>query len=338
MSEKGKKIAQILGRVGATWTPPAESTLASVRPRLLDLGLFLCLRRALSEAQSLETIQALSEAYPDWNELRVSQPQDFERLIDTRDPDPRRKACREVREYLLEIFQKNHGYDLEFLRGDPGDAGRFVAQLPFLGSSAAHWLLWHASGGKIPVSPSTVRCLGRLGLVKRTSSMAKAAESLENHVAPDTRAGFGIQLGYVIDRWCDAKRPICWECVLVETCPHGRKVQREWKAQQRRLEVQKKRDLERERKEVEKARKEDERARKRAEVEAKRRAAASSRTLLRKQREVEKRRRDEERRRQAEKRAAKIEADRARREAEQKKKAAKKAAPKKNSGRKTSRK
>jgi endonuclease III len=334
VTEKGKKIAQLLGRVGASWTPPSESALATVGEDLLHLGLYLCLRRVLTEAQTLRTIAALREAYPDWNELRVSQAQEYEHLIDSKDASVRVRAAREVREFLYEIFQKNHGYDLSFLRADPGEAGRFVSQLPFLGSSAAHWLLWHASGGRLPVSPSIVRCLDRLGIAKRTSSMAKALEQLEGHVQPEMRAEFAVQLGHVVDRWCDPKRPICWECVLVESCPYGRKVQREWKAQQRRLEIQRKRDLERERKEAEKARREEERQRKRAEGESRRRAAASSRALLKKQREEQKRRAVEEKRREAEKRAAKLAAERARREAERKKAARKPAPRKAASGRK----
>ncbi len=321
MSEKAKKIADLLDRIGAgDWTPPSDAAARESGFNLLQLGLFSCLTRVLSETQAEKTVRSLVSAYPDWNELRVSQIQEFEQLVDTKNGQQRARAAQEIKEYLQEVFQKSHGFDLEFLRADINEAGRFVSQLPFLGSNASHWLLWHASDGQVPVSPSIVRILDRLGLIKRTSSMQKAQELLDKHVPSEMRAEFAVRFGQVIDRWCRPKDPICWECVLVEVCPHGRKVQREWKVQQRRLLQQRKRDEERERKEAEKRRKDEERARKRAEAEQKRRAAESTRAAKRRARENERRRRDDERRRAAEKHAAeKTALEQAQREARQKK-------------------
>ncbi len=327
MSEKAKKIADLLDRIGpGDWKPPSDAIARESGFNLLQLGLFSTLTRVLSDTQAEKTVRNLAGAYPDWNELRVSQIQEFEQLVDSKNGEQRSRAANAVREYLQEVFQKNHGFDLEFLRADLNEAGRFVAQLPFLGSNASHWLLWHATAGQVPVSPSIVRILDRLGLIKRTSSMQKAQELLENHVPSEIRAEFAARFGQVIDRWCRAKDPICWECVLVEVCPHGRKVQREWKVQQRRLLQQRKRDEERERKEAEKRRKDEERARKRAEAEQKRRAAESARAVKRRARENERRRREDERRRQAEKRAVeKAALEQAQRDTRQKKAEQKKA-------------
>lgn len=292
MSEKAKRIAEIQALIPKRWTPPKlEATQSDLT--LLEVGLLCVLTRDLSGSAAEKTLTSLRTAYPDWNELRVSQVQEYQGLVKSRSADLQRKVAHEVKEYLQEVFQKNHGFDLEFLREDPAEAGKFVLQLPHLGASAGHFLLWLASGGQVPASAGTIRVLDRLGLMKRTSSVRKAAEALDQVVPPEGRQQFGVDFGLVIENWCDAKKPICWECVLVEECRYGKKVFKDWKTQQKRLEVQRKREEER-------RRKEEERARKRAEAEAKKRAREEARQA----REEERRKKREAKKREAEKLAA----------------------------------
>ena len=145
---------------------------------LLEAGLVCILARHLSGAQVEKTAKALRQAYPDWNELRVSQIQEFQDLVRTKNGELRADVARDVKAYLQEVFQENHGYDLEFLREDPTEAAQFVRHLSHLGASAAHYLLWLASDGAVSVSSGIVRVLDRLGLVRRTSSLRKAQETL----------------------------------------------------------------------------------------------------------------------------------------------------------------
>src|SRR5262245_43966758 len=233
---------------------------------LLEQGLLCVLTRHLPEAQAERTIGVLRSSYPDWNELRVAQVQEFRELIPAKDLQAKTRVAAAVRDYLQEIFQKNHGFDLEFLRQDPLESGKFVLSLDYLGASAGHFLLWRAANGGVPLTSGVVRVLDRIGLVKRPASLKKALPTFEALVAPERRMEFGLKIGKVIEDWCDAKKPICWECALVEPCHHGKKVLREWRAQQKRLEVQRKREEERRAKEAEKERR-------RAEAEAKKRAA-----------------------------------------------------------------
>jgi heat shock protein HslJ len=75
------------------------------------------------------------------------------------EPEARRRA----HEWLQEVYQKTHGFDLEFLKDDAAAASKLVTQMPFLGLSGASFLLWLASGKQLPVHQALVRVLDRLG-------------------------------------------------------------------------------------------------------------------------------------------------------------------------------
>lgn len=275
MSDKSTRLAELLAKVPAPSLP-----LPSGEGRtLLEVGFLAVLQRRLSESAAEKTLAALAAAYPDWNELRVSQAQEFQHLIQTKSAELGVLVARDVREYLQEIYQKIHGFNLDGIKGDLAEAARFASSLPFLGASVGHYLLHLACPGELPVSPAIVRVLDRLGLAKRTTSIKKAQAGIESFVPEGMRADFATRLGLVVEKWCDAKKPLCWQCPLVASCPFGKKVERDWKQSQKRLEIQRVRDEERQRKEAEKERK-------RAAAEEKRRLVAKAKADARKVREV----------------------------------------------------
>jgi endonuclease III len=266
VSDKALRLKKILETVPVSFEPPRAPPGTS----LLELGMLCVLQRHVDDERAKKSLAALREGFADWNELRVSQVQEFQRLVPAKDERTRLLAARAVRDYLQEIYQKNHGFDLEPLRQDLIEAGKFVMGLPYLGATASHFLLWSAAGDSVPVSPGVVRTLDRLGIVKRQASIKKSIAAIEKLVPAESRLDFGARVGRVIESWCDAKKPICWECVLVEVCPFGKKTLREWKAQQKRLEVQRKRDEERRAKEAAKEKR-------RLAAEARKRAAEDAR-------------------------------------------------------------
>lgn len=276
LSDKSQRLAELLAKVPAPHTP-----LPSVEGKsLLEIGFLCVLYRRLSESAAEKTLQALRSTFPDWNELRVSQGQEFQHLVQTKSAELAMQVTREVREYLQEIYQKIHGFNLDVIKGDVAEAARFASHLPFLGASAGHYLLLLANPGELPISPAVVRTLDRLGIFKRTSSIKKAQAGIEGSVPESMRRDFAIRLGFVVEKWCDAKKPLCWECPLVGGCPHGKKVERDWKQSQRRLELQRAREDERQVKEAEKERR-------RAAAEEKRRLIAKAKDEAKRQREAE---------------------------------------------------
>lgn len=276
MSDKSQRLADLLAKVPASSVPLPNSDGRT----LLEVGLLCVMNRRLGESASEKTLQAIAAQYPDWNELRVSQVQEFQHLVQTKSPELAVAVARDVREYLQEIYQKIHGFNLDALKGDMAEAARFASHLPFLGASVGHYLLHLALPDETPISPAVVRTLDRLGLAKRTTSIKKAQASVDSLVPAASRKDFAVRMGRVIESWCDAKRPLCWECPLAPNCPFGKKVEREHKQAQRRLEVQRARDEER-------ARKDAEKERKRAIAEDKRRMVAKAKDDARKARDSE---------------------------------------------------
>jgi len=333
LSDQTKKIKALVDLVPLSWEPPPTPAGLS----LLELGLLCVLSRQLTPPQAEKTLKALAAAYRDWNELRVSQVQEFRELLKTRSPAAQVALAHDVKEYLQEVFQKNHGFDLEPLREDPTEASKFFTGLVTLGPGPDHYLLLQALGGGVPISTGIVRVLDRTGVMKRTSSLRKAQANLEGALPETLRLTFGLKLGHVAGSWCDSKKPLCWDCALVQACPHGKKVEKDWKVQQKRLDQQRKRDEER-------RRKEEERAEKRRKVEEKKRLAIEAKEAQKREREEQRRQREDERRqRVVALERARVEAKKKReaelkvaaKQAAAKKAAAKKAAAKKAASKKS---
>ena len=235
MSKKSDAAFKLLEKIQLRHPVPEEIQGYS----LMHQGLYAILRRQLEPAASIKVIDLLKEAYADWNELRVAQAQEIAAHLKPAQLGARAiPVARDVREYLQEVFQRSHGLDLEFLRDDPVSSARFVSILPFIGTATASYLLWIASEKELPVTPTLVRVLDRIGLVTRQGGSMKKARALSEPLVPEGgELSFVVKFGEVASLWCDARKPACHACVLVDDCKYGKKAYKEWKIQQERLEV-----------------------------------------------------------------------------------------------------
>jgi endonuclease III len=333
LSKKAEQAAQLFAKIPRTRPVPEGPEDGT----LLELGMLCVLLRHAPEDKARAALAQLKKAYPDWNELRVSQVQEIVRNMRPRpkkvgrEPDELARAAIDVRTFLQEVFQKTHGLDLESLREDAGAAAKTLTQLTFLGVAGGSYLLWVASGKELPVHSAIVRVLDRIGLMPRTGSTRKAREQIATIVPKGRELTFVAAFGEVADRWCDARKPVCWECVLVDDCTYGKKAFREWKALQARLEAQRKRDearrQEQERKDRVRREREEGRERKRREAEEKKRERERQRIerfeARKREQEERKTRQLEEQRRRKEEAARKLAAQK---KAAEKKKAAQKKA------------
>jgi endonuclease III len=289
VSKKSDLISKILGKEDLLEGLPATG----LEGNLLELGLQAVLLRELSPKLAAGAVSALRDAFEDYNEARVAQVQELAEVI-----APRGKgmahlakftpAARLTKSYLQEVFQKTHGLELEFLNEDPVAGVRLLLQLPLVGTSVSSYLLFVAEEGEFPVTSGVVRVLDRVGVMTRSSSVRKVRESLKDLVGEDDRLPLAFILGQIVDRWCESRRPSCWECVMLDECPMGKKVHKEWKVLQERLQKQRRKEevrrLQREKKDAERRKREAERERKRLELEEKKR----ERQLEREQRAAEK--------------------------------------------------
>ena len=342
MTAKAEEVSKLLRKVRLGWPIPTPVENAS----LLEEGLYAILLRHVDAKKARAATERLKAEYEDWNELRISQAQEIAACM--RIGSRGAGAARDVRTYLQEVFQQVHGIDLEFLRDDAQASARFVTQLSFLGLGAGHYLLWLAGGRELPITAGMVRVLDRLGVISRTASVKKARAAIAPLIpakknGTDTDLDFVIRLGEIAHNWCDARKPICQECPLVDDCTHGKKVFRDWTVQQERLQAQRKREEARQaelrKKEKERQRRDHERALKKAEVDARKRRreeerrariAAKKREQEEKKKAREKARLGVQKKREAEKKRREREVARKKAAAERKKEAeARKAAAQK---------
>jgi len=318
VSKKSEIAARLQQKVHPRWPLPQPMKDAS----LLEQGMLAVLVRHMSQEKGESAINALKGSFPDWNEMRVAQIQEIGGFMLKKGRRASRHAiqnvlpaARDARDYLQEVFQRVHGLDLEILREDPAAGGKMLQQLPKLGLAAGSQLMWIASGGQLPVHGGLVRVLDRLGLVSRSGSVKKSSEAIAPLVESGRELEFVVRFSEVADRWCDARRPTCQECVLVEDCPFGRKVAHDWRVQQTRLAANRARD---EARRIMVEKKESAR-RARDEARAAKKTEADTRRLERERKRLErieaKRRDDEDRKKR------KLAADK-KRQAEEKAKAA----------------
>ena len=329
MSKKSDRIQQLVGKVELPGPVPS----ADLEGSLLERGLYALLLRELPEARAKGGVLALRAEFEDYNEARVSQAQELARIIAPKGKGLARlskymPAARRIKEYLQAIFQEIHGLDLEELASDPVGLGRQLASIEVLGSTLTSYLLYLAEGGELPVLAGNVRVLDRMGLMARTTSVRKAREVLDPQIPEKERLRTAIALGLVADRWCDARKPLCWECPLLDECPNGKKVFKEWKVQQERLEKQRQKE---EARAAAQAKKEEARRKREEEREAKAQAAADRKRERERERLKKAKAREEEgrKRRQAAEKKREAAAKKKAAEAKKKEAAKKKAAAKK---------
>jgi len=339
VSKKSEHVAKLLARIEPRWPLPTPLEGAS----LLEQGLYAVLLWRLEPKAAERGLENMRKAYADWNEVRVAQAQEISAALKVGQAGV--AVAGDVRAFLQEVFQRSHGLDLEFLRDDAEATKRFLSILPFMGMGLAHYLLWVAEDGALPVSTALARVLDRVGLMNRISNPKKARAALAPVVPKGRELEFAVKIGEVATRWCDAKKPLCHECPIVDDCKYGKKAYREWRVQQERMEVQRQREEARmaalRKKEEARRAREEARARKQAEadarkrareterkakVEARKKAAEDKRRAAVRAREEAKRKREEERLRKK----AELEAARKARQAE----AARKAAERKAAARK----
>lgn len=275
MSKKTEIVQKLLKKIAPRAPLPKPRKDAT----LLEHGMLVVLLRHMNQDKAEGVLEKLKVAYPDWNEMRVAQSQEISAQIANGTRKASREECapwiqpsRDAREWLQEVYQKTHGFDLEFMKDDQPAAAKLVTQMPFLGLSGGSFLLWLASGKQLPVHSALVRVLDRLGLISRTASPKKARDVIEPLVPEGEDLSFTTVFGEVADRWCLPTKPICQECPLVDECPFGKKAFQDWKVSQARLEVQRQKEAARraiiEKKEAAKRAKEEARLQKKADIEA----------------------------------------------------------------------
>ncbi len=173
----------------------------------------------------LEAVKRLVEAFPDWNEFRISDPLEFVEILEDLKLDNLYNRCERVLEFINDVYQDQNGVDLEFLReSDSEDRLTILDRYVSLGPALAHFLALGIQGFEgVLFHYSWARVVQRLGIVPRSGSpkvlLASFAKVFKGKDTVTAQVNL-IDLGEEI---CLSKNQSCRSCYLVLHCK-GRKV------------------------------------------------------------------------------------------------------------------
>lgn len=293
-SSKKPTLPEVLDVLEKIYGQPA-STGVDEDP-LIDHLLVAVLSPHCGESKSRQAVRAASEAFLDFNDLRVSPLAQIEAVLEPFvAAEQRRQAAYDLRMALQDVYDSTHGLDLEPLRDRTPEAQRkFCKHLPNIHGGAAALVFQIALGdGTLAMGPSEEHLLTRLGMLPRAANRARQRAALERQIKAPERRRFTWLTGagaHLYEKDFDPKHPFCdllvrakaKELVVREQERKREEVRlkaEEKKRQQEEERARKAAERERQRKAREdvKRQREQERARKKAEALEKKRAKEQAR-------------------------------------------------------------
>ncbi|GEM_PF-3046418 len=173
----------------------------------------------------LEAVKRLVEAFPDWNEFRISDPLEFVEILEDLEIDNLYNRCERVLEFINDVYQDQNGVDLEFLRqSDTEDRLTILDRYVSLGPALAHFLALGIQGFEgVLFHYSWARVVQRLGLVPRSGSPKVLLSSFAKVFKGKDLVTAQVNLIDLGEEICLSKNQSCRSCYLVLHCK-GRKV------------------------------------------------------------------------------------------------------------------
>jgi len=163
----------------------------------------------------------LMKRFPTLSALAAARPSELEEAI--RVGGLAKAKAKAILGALTRIREERGGYSLDFLRGMPlPEARAYLTSFSGVGVKTANILLLFSFGKPaFPVDTHVLRVTKRLGLVPGTSTLAKAALSLEPHVGTGDHGPLHLNLIRLGREVCRPRNPLCAECPLLPVCPEG---------------------------------------------------------------------------------------------------------------------
>jgi hypothetical protein len=297
---------------------------------LLDHLLVGVLSQHTSATKAKEALRAISAAYLDLNELRVSGRGEIEKALEEFVAAEKLQAASwDLRMALQDVYDATHGLDLEPLRGrEPEDLKHFATRLPNTAGGPAALVFQLAVGEKhLALGPLESRLLDRLGMLPRAATPQRVRQAVERLIKPAERLRFAWVTGAtarLFERDFDPAHPFCKllvecrarELVEREKAAKAEEVRR--KAEEKRLAIEEAKRLKLEA--IERKKREAEERKKALEAEKKRKKDEAIKAAQQKKL-AEQARRLEEKRKQEEARKAAVAAEKAKKQAALKAKA-----------------
>lgn len=172
-----------------------------------------------SDVNSHRAFGRLQESFASWEELAEAP---LEKIRTAIEPGGLAQIkARRIKEILQKIEQERGTLELDFLQDlSLPEAKAWLRKLPGVGPKTAACVLLFALGKPaLPVDTHISRVARRLGLIPPKVSVEKAHDLLESLLIPEDIYPFHIYLIEHGRRICQARRPMCPQCILAQICP-----------------------------------------------------------------------------------------------------------------------
>lgn len=192
------------------------------RPVLEQL-IYGVLREGATRAQADKAFKKLTDAFFDWNEIRVSQPPEVqEKLGDL--PDAAAKAQRLI-SVLQEVFETTYSFKLDEIdKKGLKNAAKQLSRMKDASDFAVAWVVQRSLGGHaIPLDAPTIRVLKRLGIfLEADDDNLESLRATLEHLIPKARGPmFSDVVSQLAKELCWENNPNCSSCPLKSDCPTG---------------------------------------------------------------------------------------------------------------------
>ncbi len=190
---------------------------------VLEQFLYGIIREGTTRALADQAFQALQTRFFDWNEVRVSAPEELAEILEGLVPEPLQRAQRII-DFLQEVFETTFAFDLEGIQKKGlKQAAKQLARYQAANDYTVAWVTQQSLGGHaIPLDAVTLRVLKRLQLIEDGLADLEAIRVSLEHQVPKAKGTLFVDLiSSLGQEFCHESRPACPACPLKLQCPTG---------------------------------------------------------------------------------------------------------------------
>lgn len=189
---------------------------------VLEQVLYSYCREGATREQADRAFHKLATSFVDWNEVRVSSPEEVAGTLEGL-PDTLARAERVIA-MLQQLFEDTYSFELDNIdsKGLKSAAAK-LSGFSAVGDYAVAWVLQQSLGGHaVPVDQPTERVAKRLGLLDSEQTGVDSMRASLEHIVPKVKdAQFNEWISLLARDVCWEDAPNCPACPMREVCPTG---------------------------------------------------------------------------------------------------------------------
>ena len=172
-----------------------------------------------------KAFQALKERYPNWEAVRDADPAELQYVI--RIAGLANQKGPNIQAALRDITEERGEIDLDWLKEkDPEEARKWLVKLRGVGPKTAAIVMVFALGmPAFPVDTHIYRVTGRIGLRPRDLDISKTHAYMEQIADLDDFGSLHLNLINLGREICQARKPKCPICPIIDLCQYEDKTE-----------------------------------------------------------------------------------------------------------------